>query len=87
MRTRLALIATAAVTWLLVAAPAALAEDLPDNGEGLLGETDDKVVTFFSLGVILFFTIVVIVGTVIQQRLDRRKEEQKAARTLQRTGW
>jgi hypothetical protein len=72
------------VTFLLMAAPA-FAEG--DNGEGLLGETDDKTVTFFSLGVALFFVAVVILGTIIQSALDRRKDEKKKARLRQRTGW
>ncbi len=76
--------------WLLVPA-FVLATAVPalagDNGEGLAGETDDKVVTFFSLGVILFFVVVVVLGTIVQQRLERRKEEQKAARVRQRIGW
>ena len=88
MRSRLTLLAIAAFSWALVLAPAALAQDAPDNGEGVLGETDDKVVTFFSLGVIIFFVLVVILGTIVQQRLERRKDEQKAARLRhQRIGW
>ena len=70
----------------LAAAGTAMAEQ-PDNGEGLAGETDDKLVTFFSLGVVLFFALVVIVGTLIQQALENRKERKKAARLRQRTGW
>jgi hypothetical protein len=57
------------------------------DGEGLLGETNDKQVTFISLGVLLFFVFVITVGTMIQSALDRRKEEKMAARTRQRTGW
>ena len=57
------------------------------DGEGLLGETNDKTVTFFSLGVVLFFLLVVTIGTIIQSALDRRKEQAKAARMRQRTGW
>jgi len=60
---------------LLMAAPAFGA----DNGEGLAGETNDRLVTFFSLGVIVFFTLVALIGTVIQGRLERRKEAKKAA--------
>ena len=44
-----------------------------DNGEGLWGETDDRVVTFFSLGVVVFFTLFVIVASTIQGRLEKRK--------------
>jgi uncharacterized membrane protein YphA (DoxX/SURF4 family) len=57
------------------------------DGEGLLGETNDKTVTFFSLGVLIFFVFVVVVGTIIQSALDRRKDEKLAARARQRTGW
>ena len=58
-----------------------------DNGEGLAGETDDKLVTFIGLAVAVFFMLVVIVGTLMQQALEKRKEHQKAARLRQRTGW
>jgi hypothetical protein len=58
-----------------------------DNGEGLVGETDDKLVTFAGLAVVGFFTVFVIVATLAQQALERRKEHRKAARLRQRTGW
>ena len=67
-----------------VAAASAFAQT---DGEGLLGETDDKMVTFISLGVMLFFVFVVVVGTIIQSALDRRKDQKLAARARQRTGW
>jgi uncharacterized membrane protein len=67
-----------------VIASSALAQT---DGEGLLGETDDKKVTFISLGVLLFFVFVIVVGTIIQSAMDRRKDERVAARTRQRTGW
>jgi len=89
MRSRLARTSLFAAAWLLVLAPAALAQedDVTDNGEGLLGEVDDKIITFFSLGVVIFFTIVVILATLVQQRLERRKDEKKASRVRQRIGW
>ena len=71
------------VSLLLTAAPAFAA----DNGEGLVGETDDKIVTFFSLGVILFFTLVIFLGSAIQGRLERRKDERKATELRKRIGW
>jgi hypothetical protein len=71
---------------LLVAGPAVAAEG-NDNGEGLLGELNDQIITFFSLGVVVFFTAVVIIGTVIQNALDKRKEARKAAHLRSRTGW
>jgi hypothetical protein len=69
--------------WLLTAGPALAS----DNGEGLAGETDDRVITFFSLGVIVFFVLVVILGSAIQGRLERRKEERKATELRRRVGW
>jgi hypothetical protein len=58
-----------------------------DNGEGLYGETDDKIVTFFSLGVVIFFVLAVILLSLLQGRLERRKEERKAAELRRRVGW
>jgi hypothetical protein len=63
----------AALTALLLAAPAAFAE----NGVGLAGPTTDKTVTFFCFGVIAFFALVVIVMSLIQGRLEKRKEMRK----------
>ncbi len=71
------------VTSLVLAAPAFAG----DNGEGLLGETDDKLVTFFSLGVVAFFAIFVVVMSAIQARLERRKEARKALELRKRVGW
>ena len=58
-----------------------------DNGEGLVGETDDRIVTFFSLGVVVFFAVLVVLLSALQARLDRRKEERKAAELRKRVGW
>ena len=44
------------------------------DGVGLYGRTDDKVVTFFAFGAMAFFAIFVIVASLIQMRLDSRKE-------------
>lgn len=79
---RLAALAPLALS-LLLAAPAFAG----DNGEGLVGETDDRIITFFSLGLVLFFTLVVIVGSAIQGALEKRKEERKAAELRRRVGW
>lgn len=68
----------------VLAAPA-MAE--PNNGEGLVGETDDKIITFFSFGVIIFFFLVVCLGSFIQGRLEKRKNERKAAELRSRIGW
>jgi hypothetical protein len=63
----------AALTMLLLVVPAAFAE----NGVGLAGPTTDKTVTFFCFGVILFFALLVIVMSLIQGRLEKRKEMRK----------
>jgi uncharacterized protein HemY len=77
-----ALIAAVLIS-LIVAAPALAG----DNGEGLVGETDDKIVTFFSLGVVVFFVLVVILLSALQGLLEKRKEQRKAAELRRRVGW
>jgi hypothetical protein len=57
----------------LALAPAAVAAD----GVGIYGRTDDKVVTYFAFGLMAFFTILVIGLSLIQIRLDNRKERRK----------
>jgi hypothetical protein len=58
-----------------------------DNGEGLVGETDDRIITFFSLGVVVFFTVLVVVLSALQASLERRKEQRKASELRRRVGW
>jgi hypothetical protein len=69
--------------WLIPAATAFAG----DNGEGLYGETDDKIITFFSLGVVVFFAVFVILASWLQAVLDRRKEQRKAVELRKRVGW
>jgi hypothetical protein len=71
---RAAAILLSAWALMLVAAPAALA----DEGVGLAGPTTDKTVTFFCFGVIAFFASLVIVLSLIQNRLEKRKEQRRA---------
>jgi hypothetical protein len=59
---------------MLLLAPAALAE----NGVGLAGPTDDKMVTFFCFGVIAFFALLPIVLSLIQGKLEKRKERRRS---------
>jgi hypothetical protein len=73
-RTRIAAALLSALAMLLLAVPAAFAE----NGVGLAGPTTDKTVTFFCFGVIAFFAILVIVLSLIQGRLEKRKEMRRA---------
>jgi hypothetical protein len=75
MRTRrITAVLLAALTTALLLAPSALAAD----GVGLYGRTDDKVVTYFAFGLMVFFTVIVIVFSIIQGRLDSRKERARA---------
>jgi bacteriorhodopsin len=71
-RTAAALLSTLAL--MLVAAPAALA----DNGVGLAGPTTDKTVTFFCFGVIAFFVILVVAMSLLQGKLEKRKEQRRS---------
>ena len=59
---------------MLAIAPAALA----DEGNGLAGPTTDKTVTFFCFGVIFFFAALVIVLSLIQGKLEKRKEQRRS---------
>ncbi len=72
-RTGIAAALCAALLSLLLVAPMALAE----NGVGLAGPTTDKTVTFFCFGVIAFFAILVIVLSLVQGRLEKRKEQRR----------
>ena len=58
---------------MLVIAPAAMAE----GGVGLAGPTTDKTVTFFCFGVIAFFALIPIVMSLIQGKLEKRKERRR----------
>jgi hypothetical protein len=59
---------------MLVAAPAAFAE----QGVGLAGPTTDKTVTFFCFGVMGFFVLLVVGLSLLQGRLEKRKEQRKS---------
>jgi hypothetical protein len=61
---------------LALSAPMAFAQA---SGEGTYGETDDKVVTNSAFIVLAFFPLVVIIVSLIQGRLEKRKDEKKAA--------
>ena len=70
---RLALALGAAVVVLLCAAPIAAAAD----GVGLYGRTDDRVITYAGFILIVGFALLVIVLSMIQIRLENRKERLK----------
>src|SRR3954453_7814868 len=67
---RLGLLMTGAFVALACVAPAAFAAD----GVGIGGPTDDRKVTYWAFGVMVFFTLFVIVASLIQIRLESRKE-------------
>jgi uncharacterized membrane protein len=76
---------------LLTFAPAAFAH--ANGGQGWFGETDDLQVTDVMFGVIVLFPAVIVVFTLIQSRLDKRKHAREdAARAREssadwRGGW
>ena len=77
---RLALILPAPVLGALLLAPAAMAgEQEPLSGEGLYGAATDKVVTTAGFIVIAFFPLFILTMSLIQWRLEKRKEARKAA--------
>ncbi|MFL5819190.1 MAG: hypothetical protein ACJ76S_00705 [Solirubrobacteraceae bacterium] len=86
-------VAVSLVAWCLISAliaPLALAGD---EGQGLWGETNDKVVTGAGFVLIAFFPLFVAVMSAIQWRLEKRKDERlkaeraRRARPEWRGGW
>jgi hypothetical protein len=71
MRFKLALSACAALlVSLLLAAPAMAAK----GGEGTYGKTNDKVITNFGFGLMIFFVVLVTGLSIAQWQLDKRKQ-------------
>ncbi len=64
------------LTTLGLLAPVALAHD---GGQGLYGETTDKVTTNAGFLLIICFPLFILVASVIQSLLDKRKIARKAA--------
>jgi hypothetical protein len=62
---------------LLAFAPAALARD--DGGQGWWGETTDPQVTSVMFIVIAFFPAIILLFSLIQWRLDKRKHAREDA--------
>ena len=75
MRRTTLLLATTALLLLVLAVPA-LAHD---GGEGLYGPTDDKIVTNAGFILIAFFPLFVLFASLLQWRLEKRKERRKRA--------
>jgi hypothetical protein len=63
------------------------------GGEGWYGETSDKTITYAMYIVIVFFPTIILLLSVIQWRLDRRKHarmraaKRRAANLDWRGGW
>jgi hypothetical protein len=55
---------------LLLASPAMAAK----GGEGLYGKTNDKVITNFGFGLMIFFVVLVVSLSVAQHLLEKRKQ-------------
>ncbi len=83
---------TAPLTLLLVLVIAPAASAMND-GRGLYGATNDKVVTNAGFILILFFPTFIFLMSRLQAHLDKRKEARKAATKAQlgnsflRGGW
>lgn len=67
------LIAVLAILVSLLLAPAALAAD----GIGTAGRVGDRYITFFCFAVIAFFAILVTVLSLIQGRLEAKKDQRR----------
>lgn len=68
---------------LALLAPAALAHD---GGQGLYGEADDVVITDAGFIVIAFVPLFIFAMSVLQWRLDKRKQARLAAKRSRATG-
>lgn len=71
MRIRAAITALGTTLLMLALAAPAMAEK---GGEGLYGKTNDKVITNFGYGLIIFFVALVTALSVGQYLLERRKQ-------------
>jgi hypothetical protein len=67
----------APLVMMLVFTPVALAHT--EAGEGIYGPTNDKIITSWMLGLLIFFPLLITVLSMIQTRLDRRKYARLAA--------
>ncbi len=89
---RLTIALPTALVALALLAPMALA-DPHDGGQGVLGETNDLLVTKAGFLLIAFFPLFILTMSLLQWRLDKRKYARKAAAksraesTVWKGGW
>jgi preprotein translocase subunit SecG len=72
------------VSLLLLSAAPALAASGQDQGNGLYGEASDKVVTDAGFMLIFGFPLLILVLSLIQNALDKRKYRRQAAAKARR---
>ena len=65
-------------------APVAVASEGHDGGEGWWGETNDRVITNAGFIIIAGIPLLILVLTLIQTRLDKRKDRRLAAEKARR---
>jgi preprotein translocase subunit SecG len=80
------------LSFFVLLAPVALASN-HDGGEGWWGETNDKVITNAGFILIAFFPLFILVMSLLQWKLEKRKDARKqaakarVARADVRGGW
>ncbi len=67
-----------------LSAPVALAAPGHDGGEGTYGPANDKVVTFAGFILIVGFPTLILLLTLLQSRLEKRKDRRLAAAKARR---
>jgi hypothetical protein len=79
----------AVLAYLLIAAGLALAPvaSAHNDGRGFYGATDDKVITDAGFILIIFFPTFVFLMSMLQRRLEKRKDARKAAQGLHADRW
>jgi hypothetical protein len=73
-----------AIAMLALMAPVALASEGHDGGEGIWGETNDKVITNAGFIIIAAIPLFVLIMSLIQRSLERRKDQRLAAAKARR---